>query len=332
MGTGAGGAAVLPTPACQADPSAVIAALPARATFHGSGCYDVPKGILLTKPVTIDGGTYIDSSASLRGQGWPGMKPVILVQGTRDVTLKNLHVIGGNPAGSFHAPLVGQAGIKVESSDHVTITRVTTANTFGDALELWNNWPAEGRPVTNLVVNGLTVTNAGRQGITPGDVYKAFLTNVRVVSSADSGIDFESDLAHVGAGNVTITNSTFRGGSGSTAINMIEYLSGPVAFVDCTLLGHIVVADPQSSFPVTITSGTIHVPAYDPGTPRAGIFVNTGGTLVITNVPISLLPHSGTPTGRVWMALRPANLTFNHSSIAGPPGTHDATGIVTVTP
>ena len=52
----------VPAPACAPSPQAAIADLPAGGTFVGSGCYSVPNGLHLTKPVTIDGGSYVDSS------------------------------------------------------------------------------------------------------------------------------------------------------------------------------------------------------------------------------------------------------------------------------
>ncbi len=42
---------------CQPDPAPAIAALPPGGEFVGTGCY-LTSGILITKPVTIDGGVY----------------------------------------------------------------------------------------------------------------------------------------------------------------------------------------------------------------------------------------------------------------------------------
>ncbi len=50
------------SPRCKANPAARIAALPAGATFTGTGCYKT-TGIRITKPITIDGGTYNDPVA-----------------------------------------------------------------------------------------------------------------------------------------------------------------------------------------------------------------------------------------------------------------------------
>jgi hypothetical protein len=70
-------------PHCRADPAPAIAALPAGATFHGSGCYDT-SGIVVTQPnITIDGGTYHDAVAARP------IKPIIQAVDTSDFTVEN---------------------------------------------------------------------------------------------------------------------------------------------------------------------------------------------------------------------------------------------------
>jgi hypothetical protein len=287
---------------CNSDPSALISALPWGGTFHGHGCYSVNNGIKITKPVTLDGGIYIDSNTTpppFTGHGQPQLNPIIDVVSTGHVTLENLVVQGTNADGSYHPALVGQAGIKLQSTRNTVITNVTTSHTFGDGLELWfDTRPGYGYPVTDLTVNGLTVWEAGRQGITFGNVSGATLNNVRVLQAADSGIDFESDLPHVGSGNVTIANSTICYCGARTSINSIDYLSGPVQLTNDTLAGHFVVENPQSANGFTMTGGSLALPRVSPGTPPSGIFASRGAHIRFIEVKFSLLPGTNRPDGR----------------------------------
>jgi hypothetical protein len=295
---------------CKSDPSALISALPWGGTFHGHGCYSVPNGIKITKPVTVDGGIYIDSNTTpppFTHHGQPQLNPIIDVVSAGHVTLENLVVQGTNADGSYHPDLVGQAGIKLESTRNTVITNVTTSHTFGDGLELWfDTRPGYGYPVTDLTVNGLTVWEAGRQGITFGNVSGATLNNVAVLQAADSGIDFESDLPHVGSGNVTIANSTICYCGARTSINSIDYLSGPVQLTNDTLAGHFVVENPQSANGFTMTGGSLALPRVSPGTPPSGIFASRGAHIRFIEVKFSLLPGTNRPDGR--------NLLFTDTS------------------
>ena len=152
---------------CKADPAAAIAALPPGGVFNGSGCY-VTDGILVTKPVTINGGTYDDPVNENTGRST--VLPIIRVKDTSDVIIENVGLNGANLDGGFHRGLVGQAGLDILSSSHVIIANVSTNNTFGDGMTLFANFGRDSAPVTDLFVNGLTVTKAGRQGITMGYV------------------------------------------------------------------------------------------------------------------------------------------------------------------
>ena len=304
------------TTGCQPDPGAVIAALPLGGTFHGHGCYAVPNGLKITRPVTIDGGIYIDTNTTLppfTHHGAPQLTPIIDVVSTGHVTLKNLVVQGTNMDGGFHPALVGQAGIKLESTRNTVITNVVTNHTFGDGLELWfNTRPGYGYPVTNLSVDGLIVRHAGRQGVTVGHVSGATLNNVTVLQAADSGIDFESDLPHVGSGNVVITNSNICYCGARTSINSIDYLSGPMILSNNILAGHVVVRNPQSSYGFTIIGGSLALPRNSPGTPPSGVYASGAAHIKFVGVEFSLIPGPNPPDGRYMMATDTSVITVIH--------------------
>jgi hypothetical protein len=310
--------------ACQPDPSAEIAALPPGGTFVGSGCYLVPNGILLTKPVTLDGGTYVDPSATKLARS--PIAPVIQVSATSDVVLEHLVVEGGDPSGRYVQALVGQAGIVLKNTARVTIRDVSISGTFGDGLELWTHALRDMTPNTDLTVDGLTVTAAGRNGITPADVSGATFTGVHVLSWGLTAVDFESDMAGIGAGDVTFTDSSW----GGTFIQ--EAITGPIRFDRCTLANKIqVTARNPVAFPVTFNDGSLAI-----GTKSNNIGVVVQGPVAVTfsgeTFTRPLRPSGRPQTTRMWSVTGGGQLTFSGSTLAPPLGTADADSTVTVTP
>jgi len=318
---------------CQSDPSALIAALPSGGTFHGTGCYTVPNGIVIARPhVTIDGGFYYDPTK--RGHG---IQPIIKILQVSGTTIENVALAGANVSGGTRARLVGEAGIKTESSSDTTITNVVTSNTFGDGLELWFAGPHH-PATTDTTVNGLTVVQAGRLGVTPAFVYGLNMNDVNVVSSAGPGIDFESDSPDVGSGNVAISNSTFQ------FVNLVESWSGPITFTNCALRGHIVVGNAPGA--ITINGGSFAIPHRMHGTPSAGIQM-TGPRGPVT-APAAVLTLNGVtitrggPTasepdapylGPNWYVGSHQTLVLNRSPAPpGIPGVTTGTGTVAIAP
>jgi hypothetical protein len=156
----------------------------------------------------------------------------------------------------------------------------------------------------------------------------ATFNDVTVESSHFAAWDFESDIRGIGSGDVSITNSTWTGSFENIGVNVVEPLSGPVTFTDCTGDGHFIY-DPfppslpatvnPISAPVTFTGGTLLVPKTDPGTPPGGIYVR-GAPLAITDSTIGRLPEVLPVTGPAWYATGGAVLTLTHSPVTGPPG------------
>ena len=277
---------------CHPDPASAIAALPPGGVFDGSGCY-VTNGILITKPVTINGGTYHDPVNQNTGRGT--VLPIIRVKNTDDVTIENVSLDGTNRKGNYHESLVGQAGLDILSSSHITLLNVTTKNTYGDGATLFSQFGADSSPVTNLYVDGLTIKNAGRQAVTMGYVKDSTLNNVNLVSSAQSGWDFESDLPKVGSGNVTINNSKDLKG-----VHIIEALQGPITFNNCVSEQHVhlIGAAAASGQTVTFNGGSIELARNTAtGDNVAGIVVAGPGRMVINHVNVTRTSGSEKPKG-----------------------------------
>jgi hypothetical protein len=325
---------------CSVDVSAsldaYLASLPDGGVLSSpaGACYLVNEGIRITHPLTLAGGTFTDDSSTVPARkpdhSPSPLYPIIDILDTHNVTVENVHVLGANVDGSYHRHLVNNAGIDVLSSDQVTLTNIVSTDTFGDGLELWTNWPTSGRPDTSVHVNGYTVIRAGRYGFTPAYVKYSTFNNVHVASAADAAWDFESDTAGTGSGYITITNCSVYTHA-ETAFNIIEGLSGPVSFSNCTGSGHINFKPGGPSAPVTISNSTIDLPRTDPGTPPAGIF-DQGGTLTLNNDTFNRLAGTSPLTGPAWRAVGHATLIINHSTVAKPLGTNAATSTVTVNP
>jgi hypothetical protein len=309
---------------CKPDPAAKIAKLVPGSTFHGSGCYTT-SGILVTQDnVTIDGGTYNDPAAL---GATDRVLPIIKVKDATGDTVENVTLTGTNLAGGYHGdPLVGEAGISLLGTTNATLTNITTESTFGDGLTI--GFQPRQHPNTGLVVNGYTINGAGRQGVTVAYANQAALNNVNIVSSADTGWDFESDLPGVGSGYVTVNHPTGKGG------RLVESLSGPVTFNDVNLQGGLIVINDAaaSQQQVTINRGNLYLKRTYNGVPPAGLWLNGPGFLTLNQVTVGRQDGSAPAHGPAWLVTGGGHLTLNQSPVTPPLGTNDASSTVTITP
>ncbi len=293
--------------------------------FHGSGCY-LTTGIEITKPVTIDGGTYNDTVSESNGP--KSVSPIIRVKNTSNVTIENVVLNGTDLTGGYHRGMVNEAGLDVLSSDHVSLINVATNNTYGDGVTLFSQFGVDHNPVTNLYVNGLTVTNAGRQGITMGYVNGAVMNNVNVVSAAEAGWDFESDLPNIGSGNVVVNNAI-----DGTGIHMIEALQGPITFNNCQCVRHLHVFNgaAASGQLITFNGGSYALARNsDTGDEIAGIVVDGPGQVVMNQVQITRLPGNDAPHGPSISVTHGGHLTLDDSPPPAPVGGADRRSTLTV--
>ncbi len=288
-----------------------INSLPAGSVFQSSttACYLVPDGILLSKPITIIGGTFYDPLVerltNVRPYG--ALHPIIFIKNTSHVTLSGVSVLGANTNGGYHADLVGEAGVKIMSSSDLVLTGVSAKNTFGDGLELVADFTDHiNTPVNRLSVDGFTTNNAGRQGITVAELTNSTLNNLNVISPADSGIDFESDLPYQGSGNVAITNCVNEAG-----FNMVEYYTGPITVTNCTGFHHVTLRTDQKITPINFVGGTL---TCKRAVPQPCIDV-TGGSLTFTGVTIARMPGVIKISTPVWSVERAGTLRFDRSPI-----------------
>lgn len=305
---------------CLASPAAAIAALPSGATWDGNGaCYTVPGGLTVSQPVTLENATFNDSDNSLPAKG--DIKPILKVLDTHDVTIENVNVVGVNVKGAYSPTLAKGAGFSVLSSSNVTLTNDTSTNTFGDGLYLMGNFPKDKLPVSNLTVNGFTVTNAGRNGLTPADVTNSTITTLVVNSSGLVNVDFESDLTGVGAGNLNFVGGNVGG------VHVSETLTGPVTFTN-SAVGRVFQTTSSTvpaAFPVAFVGCTLTIPPH-----KNGIFLKGPVTFVFTHTAFVRSPE--VKDAPVYSLTDGANLTLNQSPLPPPAGTADASSTVTINP
>ena len=242
-------------------------------------------------------------------------------------TLTDLLIEGANTAGDYHAHLATGAGVKVISSSNVTLTNITTENTFGDGLELVGDLPNHiSTPVSGLVVDGFTTVNSGRHGVTLADVYGATLSGVTIHSPADAGFAFESDEPRMGSGNVAISDCTFDKG-----IYLVEFLTGPITFTNCTGLSHFQLGNknsPHSQQPVTFVGGELECQDRNP---RACV-EQRGGNLTFSHSTIVRRQPDKSFHEPMWSVTESGHLSFIATSVMGSFGSSDSTSTVTVTP
>jgi len=307
--------------------NAYLNALPNGAVFASpaTACYLVDKGIKITHPLVIIGGKFVDQSTTVPpavpGRGAPSLHPIILINYTSDVTIEDVNLVGADTTGAYRPALVGQSGIDVRSSSNVTIVNATTLDTFGDGLTLFLA-PGHG-PDRDITVKGLTITKAGRQGITPAFVSGADFTNVNIVSAADNAWDFESDIRGVGSGGITITDSTWKG-----PVNMIEPLNGPLTFIGDSSSGRLTFDDRAKNQPVLVEYSTLLLPADDPVELPAGVILR-GGEMTFSHDVLGRQPSKRPPTGRAWLVTDGGQIVFNHSKVTAPLGSSTGTTVET---
>ena len=292
--------------------------LPAGSVFRSSttACYDVPAGIILSKPVTIIGGTFYDpTTVKPTGKGYDGMKPIILIKAASDVTISGVHVLGADTSGVYHSSMVGQAGFKLESAIHATLTDDTSTDTWGDGLELVAAGIHDRSPVTDLTVNGFTSTNAGRQGVTLAEVADSSLNGLDVVSPAEVGIDFQSDLGGRGSANVTISNC-----SNDKGFELTEYFYGPITISNCTGFHHVTLRSLTSDAPISFVGGTLLCRRIDP----QPCIKQFGGSLTFTGVTIDRMPGTYKIKEPAWSVIDGGSLDFVNSPVEEPFGTVSA--------
>jgi hypothetical protein len=127
--------------------------------------------------------------------------------------------INGTNPGGYHPTLAFASAINVQGTKGIRIQGVTITKPFGDGITLS---PLRGgtdhksgtilNATTNAVINGVTITDAGRQAVTLASVTGAQISDVVIADPGLDSFDVEADQWNEGAQNVTIDGCTSTGG------------------------------------------------------------------------------------------------------------------------
>ncbi len=196
--------------------------LPANSTVlvSAQACYRVDKGLRLKNPtgLTIYGGTFTSDATT------PGKKKTAKEQyvfdlvGGSNVTLESMKINGQNPGG-YHANMAFAGAIDVEGTSGITIMGVTITNPFGDGISLSplrggadNDSGTIVGPTKNAVIQGVSISGAGRQAVTMASASGVQVSDLVVLDPGINTFDIEADQHNEGADNVTIDGCTTSGG------------------------------------------------------------------------------------------------------------------------
>jgi len=209
----------------------------------------VDRGITLVEPqgLTIDGGTYKNSTTtkSFTGSGM-GQATFTIVGGSR-VTFEDLTIEGANPGG-YHPSLAFEAGLALQGTAQAVIRNIAVDQVYGDGISLD---PLRGgvdhksgkilSPTTDLAIDRVVITGSGRQGITLASVDSATIGNVALSDVGIDTFDVEADQANEGAENVTINGCTSRTSNGGSFFANGGAGNGPrtgnIVVENCRMLG-----------------------------------------------------------------------------------------------
>ena len=187
-------------------------------------CYQVDRGITLRFPqgLTIDGGTYKNTTTVSTFTGRGIGDATFTVVGGSHMTFEDLTIEGANPGG-YHPALAFDAGIELQGAMQAVIRNVAVDHVYGDGISLD---PLRGgsdhmsgnilSATTDLTIDTVDITGSGRQGIALVSVNTAAIDDVALSDVGIDSFDVEADQVDEGTKNVTIdgcTSSSWNGGA-----------------------------------------------------------------------------------------------------------------------
>jgi hypothetical protein len=334
----------IPTPKAALPLGCAPAPVTANAgmTVPSGVCYTVPPGgIVMDAGATIDGGLWTDANRlpcpyARCAPGTNRGRPAFLIKAP-GVTLENMQIAGAN-VGGYDAKLAFNAGIETLGSAHTILTNVSIGHTYGDGLEVSPLRSGTGSngvmaPTTNLVATNLSITAAGRQGITLASVNGAVFTNTTIGSTGFDKVDAEADQGGMeGAKNVVFNTASWNGlvsitaGGGATGPFTINGLTMPSAGSGDALKVNNTSAAPDAGA-ITIENSSIRCGQ----SVYVGCLELNGATVIMKNDAIDVgFGYTGSLRTPLYHADDRTILTFIDSTATGrvKPGTVDKTSRV----
>jgi hypothetical protein len=203
------------------DTAAIQDAINAAASA-GGGVVEVPAGTYMIAAADSGGlqlasnvFLQIDSGATLKLLSAPGTANMIMISGAN-----NCGIIGSGTIDGNRSVIGTNESIELVTAWGTTgavIAGVTIQNSPGDGIYL-NGYPsAYGTPVSNVLIYGATITNNGRNGMSPdgcdGLIVRDCTFSNQVTANPMNGIDCEP-INNQAPGNYLIFHNSFTGNSG----------------------------------------------------------------------------------------------------------------------
>jgi hypothetical protein len=140
-------------------------------------------------------------------QHWPRHRSHFLVYNSKNITLRNLTIVGANPnAGTrdsaYVEALEAQAGVDFMGTTNSVLESCNISYTYGDFVYI-------GSGSVGTVVHGCMMSRSGRQGITVAYGRDVWIDGNHIERVRRSAIDLEPYTVGWGVSNVWIVRNTF---------------------------------------------------------------------------------------------------------------------------
>jgi len=282
------------------DAPAIQSAI-SSASSAGGGIVEIPAGTYLiasqdTGGISLASNVYlqIDAGATLKMLSASGTSNMIMISGAN-----NCGIIGSGTIDGNRGAIGTNEGIELVTiwgTTGAVISGVTIQNSPGDGIYL-NGYPSGagvGSPVSNVLIYGVTVTNNGRNGMSPdgcdGLIVRDCTFSNHVTANPMNGIDCEP-INNQKPNNFLIFHNVFSGNTGGgiqsgpdDSGDNATFTNMTYAFNTVTNNGNYGLEAQDGSGPVLIMNNTISntTSSYEFG----GYGIMTRGSSGISNVTI----------------------------------------------
>ena len=228
---------VAPASATSTDLQAAVDATPSGGTLTLDHDYlDLTATLTVTHPITINGAghtlKWVTDGTELATSNLRRTRSHLRIQGTSDVSVSNLNIVGANVNGgtsdiAYNSLLEAQHGVEVLYSQRVSLESVTVSYVFGDCLYVGGY----GTPSVGVTAHSFTGHHNGRQGIAITNAQDVTLTNLNLHDIRRSAFDLEpnrtTDIVH----GFTVDGATI----GAFRLGFLSVMSAGGSVSDVTL-------------------------------------------------------------------------------------------------
>lgn len=197
-----------------------------------AGTYLVSENIPLVSNMTLrgDGHNSIIKRAGNNLENYA----VIACDGVSNVSIENIHIQGER---NEHSGTMGEWGmcVNIRGSSNVTVKNCKLTDAWGDGIYVGTYSET---PCTNTVIDGCTIDNNRRQGISVINSDTLIVRNCLITNTngtlPEAAIDFESNYSTDICKNNIIENCIFKGNVGGSVIIGNYFVPYEVTVSGCT--------------------------------------------------------------------------------------------------